>query len=103
MERSSKSVEGHWWEFWNLSEKNKYNILISSIFALTILSCGGVLSTKCGRKNVFNVLRRIFTELFKKCRRTQKISNRSEEIGIKKLEPIKEESENKPRKLSITM
>ena len=103
MERSSKSVEGHWWEFRNFSEKNKYNILISSIFALTILSCGGVLSTKCGRKNVLNVLRRIFTELFKKCRRTQKISNRSEEIGIKKLEPIKEESENKPRKLSITM
>ena len=103
LDRSSESIDRPWWKFWVFSEENKRKLLISSIFAMIILIFGSFLSTKCGRKLTFNLLRTIFGKLWVKCRNSRKISNEPEEIEMKKLETIPEEPEIKPRKHSITI
>ena len=103
LDRSSESIDRPWWEFWVLSEKNKKKLLISSIFAMIVLSFGLFLSTKWGRKQIFNLLKTIFLKLWVKCRNSRKISNKSDGMEMKKLDSITEEPEIKPRKLSITI
>ena len=103
LDRSSKSIDRPWWEFWVLSEKNKKKLLISGIFAMIVLSFGLFLSTKWGRKRIFNLLKTIFLKLWVKCRNSRKISNKSDGMEMKKLDLITEEPEMKPRKLSITI
>ena len=103
LDRSSESINKPWWEFWNLSETNKHKILMSSLFALILLCLGTVLSTKCGRKLVFKLLKSIYRKLCGKCCIKGKIEDGPEEIKVGKLETIKEENDTKPRKLSIVM